>query len=374
MRRRSARPARDRECRLPRAELDAYSATGLWGIAVPREFGGAAVSAATLAEVTAIVSEADPAIGQIPQNHFFMLEVLRVNGTRAQQRFYFERALAGERFGNALSERGTKHARDYRATITPDGAGFRLNGRKFYSTGALFAHWIAVVAKAPDDRLHVAFTPAHAPGLTVEDDWNGFGQRTTGSGTTRLDDVYVDASAVVPYSDAFDAKPTPVGPLGQLLHAGVDLGIARAAFADACRFVRERARPWVDSGVARASDDPLALEIFGKLAVELDAAGALTERAGLRVDAAIDDANERTVAAASIAVAKARAATTEIALAASSRLLELAGTQGALAEHALDRHWRNARTHTLHDPVRWKYIAIGDYAVNDTLPPRHGAL
>ncbi|MHA7165329.1 acyl-CoA dehydrogenase family protein, partial [Burkholderia pseudomallei] len=159
-----------------------------------------------------------------------------------------------------------------------------------------------------------------------------------------------------------------------LLHAGVDLGSARAAFADACRFVRERARPWVDSGVARASDDPLALEIFGKLAVELDAAGALTERAGLRVDAAIDDANERTVAAASIAVAKARAATTEIALAASSRLLELAGTQGALAEHALDRHWRNARTHTLHDPVRWKYIAIGDYAVNDTLPPRHGAL
>ncbi|AOJ04286.1 MULTISPECIES: SfnB family sulfur acquisition oxidoreductase [Burkholderia] len=366
--------ARDRERRLPYAELDAYSATGLWGIAAPRAFGGAAVSAATLAEVTAIVSEADPAIGQIPQNHFFMLEVLRVNGTRDQQRFYFERALAGERFGNALSERGTKHVRDYRTTITPDGAGFRLNGRKFYSTGARFAHWIPVVAKDANERLHVAFTPAHAPGLTVEDDWNGFGQRTTGSGTTRLDNVYVDASAVVPYSDAFDAKPTPVGPFGQLLHAAVDLGIARAAFADARRFVRERARPWIDSGVERASDDPLTLEIFGKLAVDLDAAGALTERAGLRVDAAIDDANERTVAAASIAVAKARAATTEIALAASSRLLELAGTQGALAEHALDRHWRNARTHTLHDPVRWKYVAIADYYLNDALPPRHGAL
>ncbi|WP_009914599.1 acyl-CoA dehydrogenase family protein, partial [Burkholderia humptydooensis] len=107
---------------------------------------------------------------------------------------------------------------------------------------------------------------------------------------------------------------------------------------------------------------------------DLDAAGALTERAGMRVDAAIDDANERTVAAASIAVAKARAATTEIALAASSRLVELAGTQGTLAEHALDRHWRNARTHTLHDPVRWKYIAIADYYLNDALPPRHGAL
>ncbi len=53
---------------------------GLWGIAVPRAgTGGPRVSFATLAEVTAIISEADPAIGQIPQNHFYMLDVLRVN-------------------------------------------------------------------------------------------------------------------------------------------------------------------------------------------------------------------------------------------------------------------------------------------------------
>ncbi|MBN3821157.1 SfnB family sulfur acquisition oxidoreductase, partial [Paraburkholderia sp. Se-20369] len=96
--------------------------------------------------------------------------------------------------------------------------------------------------------------------------------------------------------------------------------------------------------------------------------------AGLRVDAAAAVSNETTVAAASIAVAQARAATTEIALQASTRLLELAGTQAVLAEHNLDRHWRNARTHTLHDPVRWKYVAIGNYVLNDVLPPRHGAL
>ena len=191
---------RDRERRLPFNEIDAYSASGLWGIAVPREFGGAQVSFATLAEVTAIISAADPALGQIPQNHFFMLDVLRVNGTRKQQAFYFERALAGDRFGNALSERGTKTVRDYRTSLTPDGAGFRLNGTKFYSTGALFAQWIPVVAKAADDTLYVAFTSADTPGLSVVDDWSGFGQRTTGSGTTVLDNVYVDATAVVPYS------------------------------------------------------------------------------------------------------------------------------------------------------------------------------
>ena len=365
---------RDRERRLPFNEIDAYSASGLWGIAVPREFGGAQVSFATLAEVTAIISAADPALGQIPQNHFFMLDVLRVNGTRKQQAFYFERALAGDRFGNALSERGTKTVRDYRTTLTPDGVGFRLNGTKFYSTGALFAQWIPVVAKAADDTLYVAFTSADTPGLSVVDDWSGFGQRTTGSGTTVLDNVYVDATAVVPYSAAFDARPTTVGPLGQLIHAAVDLGIARAAFADARRFVRERSRPWVDSGVERASDDPLTLELFGKLALQLDAADALLERAGRSVDTAAAQSDERAVAAASIAVAKARAATTEIALQASTRLLELAGTQSTLREHNLDRHWRNARTHTLHDPVRWKYIAVGSYYLNDVLPPRHGAL
>ena len=281
-------------CRMRRSDI--YSASGLWGIAVPREFGGADVSYATLAEVTAIISEADPAIGQIPQNHFYMLDVLRVNGTREQQAFYFERALAGERFGNALSERGTKTVADYRTTLTPDGDGFRINGTKFYSTGALFAQWIPIVAKAADNILYVAFASAQTPGLSVVDDWSGFGQRTTGSGTTTLDNIYVEASAVVPYSTAFDARPTTVGPIGQLIHAAVDLGIARAAVADARRFVRERSRPWIDSGVERASDDPLTLELFGKLTLQLHAAEALVERAGRRVDAAVKESTAQTVA------------------------------------------------------------------------------
>ncbi|MGF6727086.1 SfnB family sulfur acquisition oxidoreductase [Paraburkholderia sp. GAS41] len=365
---------RDRERRLPYAEIGLYSASGLWGIAVPREFGGADVSYVTVAEVTAVIAEADPAIGQIPQNHFYMLDVLRVNGTQEQKAFYFERALAGERFGNALSERGTKTVADYRTTLTPEGDGFRINGTKFYSTGALFAQWIPIVARAADNSLYVAFASAQNPGLTVVDDWSGFGQRTSGSGTTTLDNIFVEASAVVPYSTAFDARPTTVGPIGQLIHAAVDLGIARAAIADARRFVRERSRPWIDSGVERASDDPLTLELFGKLTLQLHAAEALVERAGSRVDAAVGKSAEQSVASASIAVAEARAATTEIALQASTRLIELAGTQATLAEHNLDRHWRNARTHTLHDPVRWKYIAVGNYYLNDMLPPRHGAL
>ncbi len=73
-------------------------------------------------------------------------------------------------------------------------------------------------------------------------------------------------------------------------------------------------------------------------------------------------------------MAKARAWTTEVALEAGNLLFELGGSRASLREHNLDRHWRNARTHTLHDPVRWKYPVIGNYLLNGVLPPRRGTL
>ncbi|THA36878.1 SfnB family sulfur acquisition oxidoreductase, partial [Streptomyces sp. A1136] len=139
-------------------------------------------------------------------------------------------------------------------------------------------------------------------------------------------------------------------------------------------FVSTRSRPWIDSGVERAGDDPLTIREVGDLTVQLHAAEALVDRAGAKVDIAAADSNADTVAAASIAVAESRVLTNNVSLAAGSKLFELAGTQSTLAENNLDRHWRNARTHTLHDPVRWKYHAIGNYYLNDKKPPRHGAL
>lgn len=138
---------RDRERLLPWDALDDFVATGLWAITVPREYGGPGVSAGTLAEVTALVSAADGSIGQIPQNHFYALEVLRVGGTDAQKRFFYGRVLAGDRFGNALAEIGHQDFQR-RTRLVPDGDGFRVQGRKFYCTGALYAHWIPTLVVA----------------------------------------------------------------------------------------------------------------------------------------------------------------------------------------------------------------------------------
>ncbi|WP_219063740.1 SfnB family sulfur acquisition oxidoreductase [Pseudomonas sp. UMAB-08] len=364
---------RDRERRLPHEELELFSRSGLWGISVPKAFGGAGVSTVTLAKVTQLIAEADSSLGQIPQNHFYALEVLRVNGSAQQQKRLYADVLAGQRFGNALAELGTKTAHDRTTRLTRDGDGYRINGRKFYATGALYAQRIPTSVVDEQGVQQLAFVPRDAAGLTVIDDWSGFGQRTTGSGSVVFDNVFVSADDVVPFQTAFE-RPTTVGPLAQILHAAIDTGIARAAYEDALHFVRTRTRPWIDSGIEKAVDDPLTLHSFGKLGIRLHAAEALLERAGEFLDRAQADSTVEYVAAASIAVAEARAISTEISLAAGSTLFELAGSQATLAEHGLDRHWRNARVHTLHDPVRWKYHAIGNYYLNDTNPPLRGTL
>ncbi len=363
---------RDRERRLPLPELERYSQSGLWGITVPREHGGAGVSRATLAEVTAIISRADGSLGQIPQNHYYALEVLRVNGSADQQRRFYARALAGERFGNALAEIGTRTAAERRTRLTADPqGGWRIDGSKFYCTGALYAQWVPTATVGEDGIQRLAFVRRDSPGVEIIDDWSGFGQRVTGSGTVLFKNVAVPDENVMVLTDPA-APANTIKPLAQIIHAAIDLGIGQAALADAVDFVRERWRPWVDAGVERASDDPLTIGEFGRLSIRLDAARALVARAGRILDAATADASPQNVAAAAIAVAEARVLTTEASLAAGSKLFELAGTQSTLDPLNLDRHWRNARTHTLHDPVRWKLHAVGNYYLNDAAPARVG--
>ena len=366
---------RDRHRILPWDELDRWSASGLGAIAVPRAYGGAQVSYSTLAEVFVILNAADSSLGQIPQNHFGLLGVLREIGTEAQKRRFYGEVLAGRRLGNAGPERKADGA----ATILHSGTrlratenGLRLTGKRFYSTGALFAHRIPVRAINDEGQAVQVWVPREAPGLTVIDDWDAFGQRTTASGTVVFDEVAVQADDVLPVWQLAD-RPGLFGPTSQLLQASIDQGIAEAAVADAKRFVRERSRPWVDSGVEHAHDDPYLIADIGRLQMDLHAAREVLRETGTLFDAL---AAQTTISAedsarASVAVAEAKVLTTRIALLASEKLFELAGSSATRAAHNLDRHWRNARVHTLHDPVRWKLHLIGNYRLNGKLPARH---
>lgn len=370
---------RDLERILPEDQLDELSASGLLAISVPAEHGGADLPVATLAEVVRLLAVGDPNIAQVPHSHFVYVNALRLTGTHAQQELVLGDVLAGRRLGNAQSETGTRHVRDHRTTLTRSDDGvWRLDGEKGYSTGALFAHWIPVLAHlGPDGPVHVAWVERSAPGVTVVDDWNGMGQRTTASGTVRLEGVRVDDDRITAYHQTFEG-PQTYGALAQLLHAAIDAGIARAALQEAAEFVTTKSRPYPDAlaelATERHADDPTVVQAFGEMELAVRGAEALLEVAARAVDHADTHLSAETAGAASLAVAAARASTTQVSLEVASRLFEVCGTRSALASLRLDRHWRNARTHTLHDPAAWKVRHLGRFAVDGTLPPNHGQI
>ena len=363
---------RDAERILPFDEIEAYSQSGLWAITVPAEFGGADVSSYTVAQIIALMSGVDGSIGQIPQNHFYALEVLRNTGTHEQKKKLYTEVLQGARFGNALAEFKTKNSAQKQTAIKQTEHGFEVNGEKFYCTGSLFAQRIPTLVKDENAREFLAFIPRNSQGLELVDDWSGFGQRTTGSGTAKFNQVAVLAEDIIPFDSAF-IEPTLVGPFAQIMHAAIETGIARAAFQETLVRVRQ-ARPWIDSGVETAVEDPLTCYELGRIIVEVRASEVLLKQAARSIDAARPHPTIENIAKASLDVAKARAHSTETALKTSSKLIELAGSRGSQREDGLDRFWRNARVHTLHDASRWKYYFIANHVLNGISPPRRGTL
>ncbi|MFD3462509.1 acyl-CoA dehydrogenase family protein [Nocardia fluminea] len=404
---------RDHSRRLPHEELDQLSASGLLAITVPAEFGGADLPPSVVAEVVRILATADPNIAQVPHSHFVYLNLLRLAGTRAQQHDYFGKVLAGARIANAQSERGGATVADISTVlrldhdttvadaessqddVTGDAVSARIEARRFvvegtkyYCTGSLFADVLAVLTRLDDPQgvsglepgEYVAFVSALEPGVRIVDDWDALGQRTTGSGTVEFAAVKVGREQLVARASAVKA-PTGYGAFAQLLHAAIDAGIARGALEAAAEFVRTRSRPWFEAEVANAADDPLVVQRFGELAVAVAAAESTLVVAGAAVDAAVrprvEDGHSDAPgdgAQASIAVATAKILADRAANEVSAAIFEVGGTRSAAAEHRLDHFWRNARTHTLHDPVRWKYQHIGRAVLHNRPPPLHGVI
>jgi len=360
---------RDREGLLPLTELDTYSQSGLWGITVPQAYGGAGVSYATLAEVIRTIAQGDSSIAQITQNHLALVAHIDLDATPEQKKELFGLVLKGVRFGNAFSEKNSKNAAAFETTFVIDGDTAVVNGQKFYTTGALLAHIVPIVTVSAEGKGFLAFADREADGLTVHNDWSSFGQRTTASGSITIQNVRVPVSRLVPVA-AFD-RPTPAGAISQIIQAAIDGGIAAAAIADTIEFVRTQSRPWIDSGKEHASEDPFTISAIGDLKLRLHAAEALLDRAGKAIDIALSDSTETNVNLATVATSEAKVLTTEVAINATNKLFELAGTRSTLSTHNLDRHWRNARVHTLHDPVRWKFYHLGNYYLNGVSAPRH---
>ncbi|MGE8643231.1 SfnB family sulfur acquisition oxidoreductase [Acinetobacter vivianii] len=362
---------RDQNRILPTEQIVQFSQKGLGGIRVPQQYGGAFVSNKTLAHVFRILTKADANVGQIPQNQFGLLNFINITGSDSQKQFIYSEILAGKRIANGGPEKNSRDTKAIQTSLSFENNKYVLNGEKFYSTGTSFADWLAIRALHPEGYTVLVIVDRHAKGVEVINDWNGFGQRTTASGTVKLNNVEVDPALFFDEHIIADT-PNVRGAYSQLLQVAIDVGIAEAAFDDTLASIR-KARPIIDSGVEKASEEHYTLQEVGKLNILLDAAILLLDDAAEYLDELdqLTEISAEQAAHASILVAEAKIYANDAALHISEKLLELGGSRASLSQHNLDQHWRNARVHTLHDPVRWKFHAIGDYYLNGTHPARH---
>ncbi|MFN6545170.1 acyl-CoA dehydrogenase family protein [Mycolicibacterium nivoides] len=365
-------------------QLRQVAESGLLSVVVPAEHGGPGLSAAVKVEVLRLLSRGDSAIGQLLLSHFVIGQAISGLGQQQPAPRIYADILAGAQLGNATAERGTATALDRRTTVTPQADGtWVLNGTKYYATGALGAKWIAVAAviAGRDGETATVFIRPDQDGVTLDlDQWSAFGQRGTVSGEVRLADVVVDGDLVIEEGaapDPADGPPSVLGAYDQALHAAVDIGIARAALEDGAEFVGTRSRPWKEAvlaGVTRADEEPHVVRRFGELTARLYALEALLAHGTAVVDEGLAETelSRDTAARASLQVAAAKALAQEYAVEIASAIFELTGTSGTDSAANLDRHWRNVRTHSLHDPARWKYVHLGNHTLHGTRPPRLG--
>jgi alkylation response protein AidB-like acyl-CoA dehydrogenase len=217
-------------------------------------------------------------------------------------------------------------------------------------------------------RLVTALARNGSPGIEIVDDWSGMGQRTTASGTVTLTDVEVQPDHVIESWRIYE-EPRLWTAAANLSHLALDVGIARDAFEDGLAFLRTRARPWYESGVERAVDDPLTLMRVGQLAARLHAVEEMLSDVGRLLDTTAQDTTDEGVRRASLSVARATALTNDVAVEIGSEIFAFSGASSTDEAHNLSRHWRNARTHTVHAAGRWRYHRVGDFFLNGRLPP-----
>lgn len=374
---------RERTGERPFAAIDLARQAGLGALRVPKEDGG---GGATLRELFATVIElaaADVNVAHILRGHFAHVEERLRLGIQERERVV-ALALSGRIVGNASTELGSTPAGAFtwQTKLTTDGDGYRLNGRKYFTTGTLYADYAEVLASNPEGATVIVLVPTDRAGVTVLDDWDGFGQRATGTGTAIFDDVAVTADETLQFAppDA-DTEPPALyhsGAFFQLYVTALEVGVLHALRADAVAHVHQRSRSFAWAPSPSAPDDPLLQREIGEIASAAFAAEATVLAAADALAAAYDadvagtDPNLDLAHEASLQAAAAKVVVDALAQKSASQIFDVGGASVVRETHLLDRHWRNIRTLASHNPASYKAQAIGAYHTRGTKLPGSG--
>jgi len=355
----------------PLEEIEWLKQSGFTALRLPKSAGGAGATLPELFTLLIELGEADSNLVQSLRGHFGFVENVLSNRDPAFQQQWFTRIARGEIAGPAWSETGEARQSVFSTQIKRSGDSWRLDGKKFYTTGSLYSDWINI-GLIDENHKGVSVTVSRtAPGVTVLDDWNGFGQTLTASGTAIFENVEIQHTDISEdahfgYSPAFY----------QLIHLATLAGIGRAQSGEVAALVAARTRTYSNGNAARAADDAQILQVVGRLRSAAYTSGAIVQHAAQALQRAFeaqqqDDEQQKTqsVAIAELEVSQSLNVVTDLLLNASTTLFDALGASATLKPLALDRFWRNARTLSSHNPRIYKDRIVGDFAVNGTLPP-----
>jgi alkylation response protein AidB-like acyl-CoA dehydrogenase len=359
---------RDRQGGTAKRERDRLRQSGLLGLSVPVELGGAGASWSEVLEVVRILARVDGSLAHLFGFHHLMLATARLFGAPQQWRPLLRETVRQRWFwGNALNPL------DARTTLSRDGEGFLIDGAKSFCSGSVDSDMLIVSAlRPPETRLAIAAIPTRRSGIVVRGDWDNMGQRQTDSGGIDFTRVRIEPGELLDTPGPLGSIFASLRPcIAQLILANVYLGLGEGALAEAREYTRSARRAWIHSSAPSANEDPYVLHRYGELWLELESARLLSDRAASLLSAAWlaeDSLTARARGETAIAIAAAKAGTTRAGLSVANDMFEVMGARATSAGARFDRFWRNLRTHTLHDPVDYKFRELGDFALNERLP------
>jgi len=366
---------RDQERRLPFEEVKWLRDAGFGGLRIPAAYGGRDLTLPELFGLLIELSAADPNITNIFRSQLGFTEDLLNAPNGAWRDEWLSRLGRGEMIGSGFSELSNVRISEHSTTILKDGNGYRLNGEKFYTTGSIYADWINLAAVDGSGAPIAALVPTRAQGVDILDDWDGFGQAMSGSGTARFRDVRLEPDHIKPDAARFPYTPA----FFQLVHLASLAGIGRAAASELALHVGKRARIYPRGNGASSADDPQVLEVVGRVRGRAYSSGAIV----LNVAEALQRSFEANIAGvdpeqtdihliADVETSQAVTVISTLILEATTILFDALGASAAKRATALDRHWRNARTITSHNPRIYHDRVVGDYAVSGKKPAAVG--
>jgi alkylation response protein AidB-like acyl-CoA dehydrogenase len=367
---------RELEHRLPREEVRQLAAAGFGALRVPTEFGGSGLTFPEFTELLIELAAADSNLPQIFRGHIALVEDQLVAVPSDRRTAWLERFVAGEIVGNAWSEVGSGALGVSGTVVTERDGGYVVNGRKFYTTGSIYADWTdataRLVVEGQADTEVTVLVRTEQPGVAIADDWDGFGQQLTGTGTIVFEDAVVDTDQVHAFSDRFRYQTA----LYQHVLIAVHAGIAAAVEREAGEQIRARTRVYSHGLAPLVKDDGQIQAVVG----EISSIAFVAKQTVLGVAAAIERASitaaDRDSAddlhaniEAEIRSAQAQVVLSELVPRSATLLFNTLGASAVSRTNALDRHWRNARTVASHNPVIYKTRIVGDWSINGTPPP-----